>query len=286
MQRRLRAILAALVSVGLLAAVAVRVDLSGALALARQVRPGPLLLAVLLGPLQIGLSAVRWRMVAGRLDAPIPRCRAVEEYALGTLLNMVLPGGVVGDAVRTWRAHRRLAVPGAVAIQATLIERGLGQGVLVLIALAALLTWPSDLSRPAGALPLVLLVVAVMAGLAVSPGDLGTKIRRVLRRDALAHLLLSGAIVGSYLAGFALCALALDADPVVALRTVFPLLLLIMAVPISVGGLGVREAGAVALLPRLGWSGEAALAVAGLYGLSALLGALPGALVLARSEAA
>jgi hypothetical protein len=48
-------------------------------------------------------------------------------------------------------------------------------------------------------------------------------------------------------------------------------------VPVSVGGWGLREATAIALLPRLGWSDEAAVALAATYGVSALIGSLPGA---------
>ena len=66
--------------------------------------------------------------------------------------------------------------------------------------------------------------------------------------------------------------------------TAIPLILLAMALPISVGGWGLREAAAAAVLPPLGWSAEAAVATSALYGLSALLGASPGALVLLRAE--
>ena len=58
--------------------------------------------------------------------------------------------------------------------------------------------------------------------------------------------------------------------------------MLVMVVPLSVGGWGLREASATAVLAYLGWSPEAALALSAVYGLSVLIGSLPGALVLLR----
>lgn len=289
LRREVRGALTALVSVGLLVLVASQVDLAGALRRISTARPGPFLLAAALGPVQVVLSAIRWRMVSQRLGAPLPGRTATAEYALSTLLNLVLPGGVGGDVLRTWRTHRRLEVPGIVAIQATLIERGIGQGVVVAAALGGLLAWPllqTGQARPPGALPGVAVLAVILAGVVCSPMPLSAQIRRALHGEVLSHALLSGAIVGSYIAGLALCALALSAPVSGAVLTVFALILLAMSLPISVGGWGLRETAAVALLPTLGWSGEAALAVAGLYGLSTLIGALPGALVLLRPVAA
>ncbi|MFT5679278.1 MAG: uncharacterized membrane protein YbhN (UPF0104 family) [Myxococcota bacterium] len=289
LRHEVRGLLTALVSVGLLAGVASQVDLAGAAARIREVRPGPFLLAVALGPVQVTLSAVRWRMVSEKLDAPLPGRTAVAEYALSTLLNLVLPGGVGGDVLRTWRTHRKLEVPGKIAIQATLIERGIGQSILIAITLGGLVAWPvllPGLARPGGVLPVVAVLAVVLAGIVAAPTPLSAQIRRALRGMVLPHFLLSSAIVGSYIAGLALCAVALSAPVGAVVFTVFPLILLAMSLPISVGGWGLRETAAVALLPMLGWSGEGALAVAGLYGLSTLIGALPGAVVLLRPVAA
>ena len=289
--RELRALLTALVSLGLLALALAAVDLQEAWRLVRQTRPGPFLLAVALGPLQIGLSAVRWRLVSARLGTPLPLRMAGQEYALGTVLNMVLPGGIGGDALRTWRYHRRMAVPGGAAVQATLIERGAGQAVLIAITLAGLLAWPMllpGIERPPGVLTVVIALAVAAASLALWPSTFGERIRCALlgRSVLLPQLLLSVVIVASYIGGFALCALALSAAPWPAALTTIPLILLAMALPISVGGWGLRETAAIALLPRLGWSSEAALTVSGLYGLSALFGALIGALLLSRPAAA
>ncbi len=65
------------------------------------------------------------------------------------------------------------------------------------------------------------------------------------------------------------------------LLALVPGALFAMSIPISIGGWGLREASAVALWSMAGLSPEAAMASSVLYGLLSLLGALPGAIVLA-----
>ncbi len=61
-----------------------------------------------------------------------------------------------------------------------------------------------------------------------------------------------------------------------------PVCLAAMLVPVGIGGLGLREGAAAALWPLAGHPAEAGVAAALLFGLAALLAALPGAAVLAR----
>ncbi len=68
--------------------------------------------------------------------------------------------------------------------------------------------------------------------------------------------------------------------PVLGILTLIPLALLAMLLPISVGGFGAREGAAALLWPLAGLSATEGAVTAALYGLVALAGALPGALVL------
>jgi uncharacterized membrane protein YbhN (UPF0104 family) len=273
--RRALALLGSLVLLGI---VAWRVDLAAAANMLRSARPGPLLLAAALGPVQIVLSAQRWRLVTAALDARPPTLWAAsEEYAASTLLNQLLPGGVSGDVLRAWRQHRRWDIPGGVAARTVVLERAAGQGVLLAVVLSGLLAWPmlhDGVIRPPGLLPLVGVLSLVAGILTVTPAA------APIRRGAV--LGLSAVITASYIVAFVLCAAALGLSAGGAALTAIPLVLLAMALPISVGGWGLREAAAAALLPLLGWTPEAAVATSALYGLSALLGAAPGALVLLR----
>src|SRR3546814_13404904 len=75
----------------------------------RAADPASLFLGVLIVQSQIVLSAMRWRFTAGRLGMRLTRGRAVGEYYVATFLNQVLPGGVAGDALRTWRNRAPIA---------------------------------------------------------------------------------------------------------------------------------------------------------------------------------
>jgi len=94
----------------------------------------------------------------------------------------------------------------------------------------------------------------------------------------------SSALLGAFLLGFTFCALAFDRPLGMAVFTTIPLVMLPMVIPFSVGGWGLREASAATVLALIGWPTAAALALSAAYGLSFLVGALPGALVLLYRE--
>lgn len=290
MKPRDRAAAALLGTLVLAGVVAWRIDLTASIALLRETRLDLFVLAAALGPAQIALSGLRWRRVACALGPAPPLRTAISEYATGTFLNQVLPGGVGGDALRAWRHHRRWGASGADAALSAVLERAAGQATLLLLVTTGALAWPvlhPAAPRPIWLLPLLATLLAVAAAIAFSPaaapalGRLSTAARTSLRGIVWP---LSTVITATYVVGFALCALALGLSPGAALLTAIPLILLAMALPISVGGWGLREAAAAAVLPPLGWTAEAAVATSALYGLSALLGSSPGLFTLLWPE--
>ena len=88
---------------------------------------------------------------------------------------------------------------------------------------------------------------------------------------------LSLAVVASYLLIFCLSARAVHAplDAASALLAI-PLVLSAMALPVSVGGWGLREASAAVLWPLLSMPASNGAASALTYGIVILIGALPG----------
>ncbi len=255
---------------------------------------------------QIILSAIRWRFTARRLGVSLPASVAIAEYSLASLLNMVLPGGVGGDAVRALRS--RSALSGGArdqsgpAIRSVILERLAGQIAFFAIALGGLSAWPvlqaSDLPEGTGTVVLIPLAVAataillaiVMARLGPRAvrawlGELGPDMRRAWLTDGswLAQGALSTLIALLYIAVFALSSAAVGApmEPT-GWFTIIPLVLLKMMVPISIGCFGLREGAAAFLWPLVGLSGAAGLAAALLYGLVSLAGALPGLFVLLK----
>lgn len=267
----LRAAGGVLVSGGLLGVLAWRLDGAKILADLAGLHLGWLLAAAALGPFQVALAAERWRLASGALGAPLRRVEALTEYALSTLLNQILPGGVAGDVGRVVRQRRRGL---GLATGAALVDRGLGLLALCLLTVCGLLAWPG---RPAGTLVAVGLVIF---GMIVLIAVLRHRLVPALGPQLLAHGALSATLLATLLLGFHLCGRALGADLGPALWSAVPLLLLAMSLPLSWGGWGPRELSAAALLPAFGWTPEAAVALSATYGLSVLLGALPGGLAL------
>jgi len=256
----------------------------------RQARWPWLLAAAGLVPLQVLLAGLRWQRVAADLGMSLTRRRAVSEYALSTLGNQVLPGGVTGDAVRVYRhkqGHGALPEP----LQAAVLERGIGHCAHLVVTVIGLLLWPTihHVAAPPYCLTLVLMLMTMMGVLWWRPiRGLRTLVSNA--HQALEtpeqwgfHSIISLSLVGTFLIGFSFCAFALDLPLGSGVFTAVPLLMLIMIIPLSVGGWGLRELSATAVLTTLGWSAESALALSGVYGFTCLMGSIPGALVFVDS---
>lgn len=266
---------------------------------------GLVVVAVLVVQTQFLLSAIRWRFTAARLGLPLSFGRALGEYYVAGFLNQTLPGGVAGDAARAWRnrvSDEEGRLGWRASLRSVVLERAAGQVAFFAVASVGLAVWPFLLpaSAPEGVETLVaapMLVIAALGGIvalvvARTPriaraafAELGPDLRRAFvekgawwRQSAL-----SLAVVGGYVAAFAVCAAALSAPvPPIGWFTVIPMVLLAMIVPISIGGWGLREGAAVALFPLVGLDASQALAVAILYGLVNLAGAAPGLFLLLR----
>ena len=259
-----------------------------------------LLAAVVLLLTHTVLSALRWRVTAAPLGIDLSGGHAIREYFLAQLVNTTLPGGVVGDAARAART-RHQATPGTSrlgrSIGAVIVERGVGQvALLTVFALAFSVTllapggivWPPALAAGIAATLLTLTGAALVFALRLrfappAPdsrlGRLVDGTRRSLAAPGVlpAQLVLSAGATVCILAAFACCAAAVGAPlPLGAVFAVVPLVLFAMVLPISVGGWGVREGAAVALLPIAALTTAQAFAASAAFGLMALLASLPG----------
>ncbi|WP_052341782.1 lysylphosphatidylglycerol synthase transmembrane domain-containing protein [Salinarimonas rosea] len=300
---RLRVGLRALALVALMALLFGLVDGRETLAALGRAAPGPLLLGLVLVQAQIALSGVRWRITAKRLGVPITLGTAVREYYVASFLNQVLPGGVAGDAIRAVRNRDRDADGSPrwrPVVRSIVLERAAGQVVFFAVAASGLALAPVALARAAPdgtghliAIPFAVataIALAVVAASRIGPkalrealADLGPDIARVFWKRGvwLPQIALSLSIVASYVAVFALAGAALGIVlPALAWIALAPLVLAAMLIPVSIGGWGVREGAAAALLPLAGVDASHALAVAILYGLTSLAGSLPGLVLL------
>ncbi|MCK0714007.1 lysylphosphatidylglycerol synthase transmembrane domain-containing protein [Chromohalobacter sarecensis] len=265
------------------------------------VAPAPswLLLALALSVPQVVLSAWRWRLTARRMGLTLTLRRAVAEYYMATFLNQVLPGGVIGDASRAWR-HARSSSDRPRAWRAVIIERLSGQLMLAVIAIAGLMA-SSDLRDSVlgglvrlGNAPGALTIGIIMLGglgiwgyrrpptwLRDTLGDLGAAL--VASRMWFWQCLSSLGVVASYIAIYAIAARAVGAD--IHLATLLPLIppvLMVMAIPLSVAGWGLRESAAALVWMGAGLDPAQGVAISLVYGIVVLISSLPGAWLLCR----
>lgn len=261
------------------------VDGADVVARLQGVRPGWVAVAVALLIGQTLLSAIRWRLTAARLGQEMGFLHAVREYFLAQMVNLALPGGVVGDAGRAVRA--RGAVGLERAGQAVLFERMAGQAALVAVTLAGALVvglWPGGIDLP-GAMQAMLGVVAVglvAAGwgmLRAGPDWPRWQAWRLAAGQALfardvwgMQAALSLGTVAANLLAFAACAAAVGVvlSPG-AVLVILPLVLFTMLIPLTIGGWGLREGAAVALFPLAGATGAEGFAASATFGVVLLL---------------
>ncbi|MBP2478717.1 uncharacterized membrane protein YbhN (UPF0104 family) [Crossiella equi] len=237
-----------------------------------------------LGLLTTVACAYRWRLVARGLGLPLTLGQAVGDYYRGLLLNSVLPAGILGDLHRAL-SHGRQSGDLGKGVRAVVLERFAGQAVLITIGLGVLATT----SVPGLDLgPTLLWLVPLLAVALLLP-----PVRRVLTRtltdaralatrDTLPGVLgLSAAAVAGHVLLFLLAAhLAGVRAGVLELVPLAVLTLLVMAVPVNVGGFGPREAFLAVAFGAAGFGAEQGLTTGVVYGVLALVSALPGILPL------
>lgn len=254
------------------------------------------------------LAALRWRAAGRAAGMVLSRLTAFKLQMASIFLGQVLPGAVGGDLLRGWFTWRLGQSPGAV-VAAMVLDRMtalLGVALLGLVGLprlaavappalvwsvlgiAAVLGAGTAVLAFAGRLPLPALLRRGTVGAMLSTA-LGTAQAMVRRPAAWAALGYSTAVHVATIATAILYARALGLplgwlDGLI----VVPAAIVAAALPVSLGGWGVREGAMVAGFTLLGLDPGTALLVSLLIGGSMVLLSLPGAVcwLLLRSEAA
>ncbi|WP_071832844.1 lysylphosphatidylglycerol synthase transmembrane domain-containing protein [Pararhizobium antarcticum] len=281
---------ASLLLIGLVAALLLLVDLGAVLSALDEVSLGHVMAGLLLVQVQIVVSAARWHFTAARLSFPMSRLQAVREYYVATAVNQLAPGGVAGDALRAFRL--RDGDPGGLkrSAKTVVFERLSGQMSFFAFFAVGLFFWrflPGQAQIPGG---ILLPVTAILAGLIVALvlvakryQGLGMELHAVfVSRYAWAvQAALSVTVMLAYVGLFMLTAHAVGAPlPPVGALTIVPASLLVMLIPTGLGGWGTREAAAAALWPIAGLSAADGVAASLVYGALALVGAIPGLVIL------
>jgi glycosyltransferase 2 family protein len=237
----------------------------------------------------------RWKIVSRGLGSDLPLRTAVAAYYRSQFLNLVLPGGVLGDVHRAVRRGRDV---GDVrhGLRVVAWERTAGQAVQVVLTLLVLLVLPSPVrsSMPwIAALAVAVVVCAVQLGRRVprrgpsalvrASRALGEDLRYVLlaRRVWPGVALTSAVALAGHTATFLVAArTAGSTGSVVRMLPLALLVLLAMSVPTNVAGWGPREGVAAWVFALAGLGAAQGLATTVVYGAMALVATLPGAVVL------
>lgn len=245
------------------------------------------------------LQAERWRVILKALGYTVRMAVLQKLMWIGLLFNHIFPSSIGGDALRLWYL-RAENVPLKVSATSVITDRAMGVGVLFLYS-SLMLPWLFEvISDPMATLVASALSVGGLAafGIAVWIGPVislpglnvltqmiqtGTAALRTLLmqwRSALEVLAISIAsqLLQSSKILFVAAALGVKADWQIVMALVPPLMLL-LALPISIGGWGIRENAMVVGLGWVGVSAVDALAVSILTGIISIFVALPGAVL-------
>lgn len=301
------------VSLGLIAFLLYKLSPANLLAQLRGIDPWLLAAATLIFFASVVLGAWQWHRLlrAGGIDLTFGR--TFRFYFVGIFFNNFLPAGVGGDIVKIYDVTKVGNDPYQV-FATTILDRVIGIAGLCLLALGA-----SALLFAGDGLPNLGLYVVIFAG-CVAPAlalVLNRRLSRAVRTlfgritiaglgprfDALFRRLGEYRRVRSLLGGLTLLAVAVqflrvvthiltaralgvEITPIAFLQffVFVPLLGLLMVLPISINGLGVREGAGILLFTQIGFSSEQALLMELLtYAIMVVVSLLGGVYVMRRS---
>jgi uncharacterized protein (TIRG00374 family) len=312
LRRILLFLLKAGVSVGLIAVFFVRIDWPDVLATVEGANLRLLLGAAGLFLASNLLGALQWDLLLRAQGISMPHLRVQKLYMIGVFFNNFLVSNIGGDAVRVYDL-RRMTGEGSPGFAATFVDRFIGLFTMILFSLAAYAASPTVWS-PALLAP-ILALSGILAGvLAVGfsrrlsgilehigrrllPLPLGERIGKIrgsfiLYRSRMRTLALVLAIslvvqllrIGVYYS----VSQAMNLDVAFRHFMVFiPMIAIVAAVPISFGGIGVRENFGALLFHQVGVGLAPSLAMLFLGYLAGIAVSLAGgvAFVLRKMEA-
>jgi uncharacterized membrane protein YbhN (UPF0104 family) len=259
----------------------------------RSIDVGAVAMAVGIGVLTTVFSAWRWTVVSGGLGVKLPMRSAVAAYYRSQFLNVVLPGGVIGD-VHRGISHGRGEGDVGRGLRAVFWERSAGQAVQLVLTVVILFTLASPVRSEVPFVAAGLLAVAAALALVARTGPAGrsrwARIRRTFghdlrevlldRRRWPAIALASTVVVAGHAATFMIAArTAGSGAPVWQLLPIALLAMMAMVLP-SVGGWGPREGVTAWAFGAAGLGVQLGVTTAVVYGVITFAACLPGAAVL------
>jgi hypothetical protein len=291
------------VSIGLLIFIFSRIDFPKFLEIVSRANPGWLIAAVMLMFLGIVIRAKRWQILLDAIDISVPLKELIAIYFVGFMFNNLLPSGIGGDAMRAVEMHHHTKRT-TDTVTSILLERFLGLSTLQAIgAFALLFNWNAVPPTVAYFTITIFLAMALGGYLFINRtlyitlqnrlwlfrrlteiniiGKLFESFQRypgpALRRSYFVSLLFNLSLIGMNMC----VGLAVGVEASFIQYAIFiPITSIVLIIPISFGGLGVREGTYIELFQSIGVPEETALAMSLLvYTIGNLCSGLVGGIV-------
>jgi uncharacterized protein (TIRG00374 family) len=307
MNRSMR-VAATLLVTGLAAAYVIyKVDLGKTLDIIRSASPWWLALSALLTIATMPPMAWRWQRLLDVRGIHENFWWLLRAYFVSTAVGQILPTSVGGDASRIFETSRRH--PGQITpiTGSVLLERAIGGAVTVLLAGVGLLLALGRYDIGAYVwIEVVLVAATILAGVTFFSRTVRARLRfglpyaRRLRLETPARAVYDG--IHGYrdhvptLIAVAVVTIVMQVSRIVAIYAsgravginlpllpyfvLGPLLFLVLLVPFTINGLGVREAFFVSFLGKLGVDADAAFACGFIFFVMTILLALPGLVII------
>ena len=262
-----------------------------------------LALAIFFLIIQVAICTFRWRAVLTAIEESLSFPKAFQFYLIGLFFNQALPSDVGGDAVRVHKAYRSGLSPLG-AVNGVMLERVASVlGMILLMVMATrFFLYRVGPDEAEWIVPAVgLLGLGSVAGLSVlmfldrlpwrhshwrvvrALTRLAADTRRVFLVPMHAIRVIGWSLFGHANIALVVYLMALSLSLEVTwldCMVLMPLVFLVMiALPISIAGWGIREGAMVTAFGLIGVPYEGALALSFMYGLSGLVMALPGGIV-------
>lgn len=283
----------------LLLLVSSQVDLDQLLSLSGEIDWVFLGLAIFITLAQTIILSWRWHRIVGFLGGALGLGLAIRLSFLGVFMNQVLPTSIGGDVFRVWGLHRH-GVASGIGFISVVIDRVTGLLALsVLVTFSTVLVWASLddaifrmailFSSPAilGLMSVCIIidryrfdflnhhVSRLISELAAGMRKLTTHYTHAAEVLMLGVLAQATGLIAAFVLGKSI---GIEVDMFTSMALVGSVVLL-SALPVSLGGWGVREASMMTLFAFVGVSNEQSLLLSVLYGLVMMIASLPGGFV-------
>jgi uncharacterized membrane protein YbhN (UPF0104 family) len=299
MNKKIAVLLKVVVSLGLITFLINQVDFNKIINILKNVDITMIIYAIIFLTIQVFIATTRWQFVLKCQKIMLGYKNTLQILWSGLFFNQAMPSSVGGDVIRGYYLKKQGITLGRATL-GVLMDRLFGMAglvLLVVVPLPLLFGLISDPVARSGVLFIALGVSLVLLFIFFTdklPGNfshlrvirgfysLSKEGRRCIYKGYNGPVIVAISILIHLMSVVAVMFMAIGLGINIewsGFLLIIPLVTLIMVVPISIAGWGVREGVMVVGFGYLGVAPEAALALSILYGLSVLVVALPGGII-------